>query len=526
MEKQLRLLLIEDEEDDALLLYRLLEKEGYHVKPHRVQTEPELEEALRDEEWDLVICDFRMPKLNGAEALELFKKKNLDIPFILLSGTVGEDIAVNMMKAGANDYIMKNNLRRIGPAISRELADARIRMEKKKALEELHLAKEKAIESDKLKSNLLASLSHEFRTPLTGILGFAEVIKGEFTDPFLLKNIQNIYISGKRLMSTLDSIIWMAQLESGLTPHHTMVNLGALIEEAIVPLREFALRKNLVLSVDCNEPMVIITDGNLLRVALQNLVENAIKFTKSGMIQIIVEVKPATGKSFLSMHVKDTGIGIHPDHFETIFQEFRQVSEGIGRQYEGSGLGLPIVKKIATLLNGTIGLESSVNVGSVFTLEIPLVESGLVPKPVQPDSSLASIVAEKADSPSDDRLPLPSLLIVEDNEMNRDLVMIYLRHLCQMDHAFDAETAIRMVQSKHYHAILMDINLGEGMDGIQATRIIRKLPDYRDTPVIAVTGYTLHGDKERILDVGCSHYLAKPFDKETLITLIKDVVRV
>ncbi len=518
MEDKLRLLLIEDNEDDALLLIHLLEKEGYQPLIHRVQNAIDMEKALDSQEWDLVICDFRLPAFSGADALEIFKQKGMDIPFILLSGTVGEEIAVGMMKAGAHDYIMKDHIKRLGPAIKRELSEAEVRRQKRMVLEELRLAKERAEESDKLKLNLLASLSHEFRTPLNGILGFAQVIESETKEPMSRGNARKIHGAGQRLMRTLDSILWMAQLNSGLQPRMCQIDLKSFLFECLQPLFEKSQKKNLTFKIDTSPNLSLFTDHDLLREALINLTENAIKFTSKGGITISAHYEESSSPENLIIQVKDTGIGILPEHISVIFEAFRQVSEGMGRQFEGCGLGLTIVKKIIELLGGELSLESRLQHGTTFTIKLPSRQLPLSQKVIDSnhESDTVSALPEKQDQDGS----FPPVLVVEDNDLNKELLFIYLKNICQVDHAPDAESAIRMVKQKDYKTILMDINLGEGMDGLQATEIIRQIKGYEKTPVIAVTGYTLFGDQERLISRGCSHYLAKPFTREELIKLI------
>ncbi len=522
MEKELRLLLIEDNEDDAHLLVHLLEKEGYQTSFLRIQNEAELNKALDSQNWDLIICDYRLPSFTGSEALEIFKQKGLEIPFILLSGTVGEEIAVNMMKAGAHDYIMKDHIGRLGPAIKRELSEAELRRQRKDILEELRIAKEQAEQSDKLKSNLLASLSHEFRTPLNGILGFAQVIESESEAPYIQKNAQNIYGAGQRLMKTLDSIMWLAQLNSGLQPKFSFFNLEKFLTELLIPFREKALEKNLALNIQVEPGLSCYSDQQLLGESLINLVDNAIKYTGEGSIEIRVELTGEFPSAFLEVTVKDTGIGINPENFTIIFDAFRQVSEGMGRKFEGCGLGLTIVKKIIEILGGDINIKSHVNSGSAFTIRLPFRKN--------PDSTWLTPQDTAATEPV--LLPdiknkydgMPHVLVVEDNELNKELLLVYLKTICMTDHAPDAETAIQKVKEKQYKAILMDINLGEGMDGLEATEIIRTIAGYEKIPIIAVTGYTLYGDQERILARGCSHYLPKPFSRDNLTRLISSVI--
>jgi signal transduction histidine kinase len=520
MNKTLRLLLIEDEEDDALLMTRLLEKEGFDIDVHRIQLQSEMESALENHDWDLIICDFRLPKFTGSDALKIYKKKAIDIPFILLSGTVGEEIAVEMMKAGAHDYIMKDHLLQLGPSIKRALGDAEVRKQKKQALEDLRLSKEKAEQSDRVRSTLLSNMSHEFRTPLTSILGYAEVIMEEGTDPGIRKSALKIFNSGKRLMKTLDSIALLSQMESGINPLFKEFNLHSVLEKSLESHKEFSDYKTLRLEKRFDGEFMVISDDELILTACSALLDNAIKFTPRGTIRITTTTSEINGLPMAGFTITDEGIGISRENLEMIFEAFQQVSEGYSRHYEGIGLGLAITKRITIILGGAIKVESVVGQGSSFTFLFPLSgeKTGFAPKediekrPNKP----------KAKEPAPEK---PTVLVVEDHETNAELACLYLTGLFSPEVAYRGEDALKMAEQKKYDVILMDINLGSGINGIETLHEIRKRSSCHDTPVIAMTGYTQIGDRERLISEGFNQYIAKPFDKSTLTRCIWSVLK-
>ncbi len=520
MTKPLRLLLIEDEEDDALLMFRLLEKEGFKTDVHRIQLASDMESALKDREWDLILCDFRLPKFSGSDALKIYKKSGVDIPFILLSGTVGEEIAVEMMKAGAHDYIMKDHLLQLGPAIRRAMDDAEVRKQNKQALEDLRLAKEKAEKSDRVRSTLLSNMSHEFRTPLTSILGYAEVIMEDGTDPGIRKSALKIFNSGKRLMKTLDSIAMLSQMESGISPVLKTFDLHSILEKSMNSQKEFSDSKSLLLEKNFEGEFRTISDEELVQAACSALLDNAIKFTHHGRIRVASSMISVDGILMAGFSVSDEGIGISPENLEMIFEAFQQVSEGYSRHYEGIGLGLTITKRISIILGGTIRVESISGKGSTFTFLFPL--SGEV-SPHAPKEEIGNQQA-KTELKEPPRKK-PQVLVVEDHETNAELACLYLSGHFVPEVANRGEDAIRMAERKKYDVILMDINLGSGIDGIETLHQIRKLNSCRTTPVIALTGYTQIGDRERLLAEGFNQYIPKPFDKSTLTGLIKSVLQ-
>ncbi|MEI6456310.1 MAG: response regulator [bacterium] len=519
MSNPLRLLLVEDEEDDALLMTRLLEKEGFEIDVHRIQLPSEMESALENKDWDLIICDFRLPKFSGRDALNIYKKKAIDIPFILLSGTVGEEIAVDMMKAGAHDYIMKDHLLQLGPSIRRALGDAEVRKQNKQALEDLRLSKEKAEKSDRVRSTLLSNMSHEFRTPLTSILGYAEVIMEDGMDPEIRKSALKIFNSGKRLMKTLDSITLLSQMESGINPILREFDLHSLLNKSLESHKEFSNYKSLNLEKRLDGKFMVVSDEELVLTACSALLDNAIKFTTRGTIQITTTAPEIDGVRMAGFSITDEGIGISPENLEMIFEAFHQVSEGYSRHYEGIGLGLSITKRITLILGGKIKVESIEGKGSSFTFLFPLAGelTGFAPKVEigkRPDRP-------KAKEPAPEK---PTVLVVEDHETNAELACLYLAGQFSPEVAYRGEDALQMAGKKKYDIILMDINLGSGINGIETLHEIRKLSLCHDTPVVAMTGYTQIGDRQRLISEGFNQYLAKPFDKSTLTGCLQSIL--
>ena len=386
---------------------------------------------------------------------------------------------------------------------------------------QLIIAKEKAEESDRLKSSILANVSHELRTPLNGILGFAEILKDEMKDTEHEMMAENIHSSGRRLMGTLNSLITLSQLVAGkVSLSIRPVTLKDCIRAVIKSMEPMAREKNLTITFNADPLLQVNTDEQLLKQLCRQIIDNAIKFTEKGGITVEISAGRARAEGYLIISISDTGIGIDKDYHELIFQEFRQVSEGFGRKYQGSGIGLTICKKTIDLLDGRLSLESTPGKGSSFHIWLPnytqIPGSGTDTTLTLPAAELKT--AEKAD--------LPWVLLVEDNLVNKELTEFFLRKICRVDYAPDGATAIKMVLAKKYNAILMDINLGYGINGIEATKEIRKLNGYENVPVIAVTGYTMSGDKDMLIAQGCTHYLAKPFDQASILEVMNDILSV
>lgn len=262
------------------------------------------------------------------------------------------------------------------PIILKKLVLVQVMMtditDRKNALEEIITAKAKAEEANRFKSNLMANLSHEFRTPMSGILGFSEILMGEIKNPEHKTMISDIYNSGKRLFNTLNAILNLSHLTSSEYKNRIKpVDFAREVKLTIDNLKFPAEEKGLKIIFDIeSENTCILADAESLHLIVNYLFDNAVKYTNSGSITISVK----KDKDNMSAHltIADTGIGIAKEYQEVIFQEFRQVSEGLSRQYEGTGLGLTLTKKMVELMGGEISLKSKQGDGSAFTVKFPV----------------------------------------------------------------------------------------------------------------------------------------------------------
>jgi CheY-like chemotaxis protein len=262
----------------------------------------------------------------------------------------------------------------------------------------------------------------------------------------------------------------------------------------------------------------IYSDREMLTKIFNNLVNNAIKYTQTGHVSIEFSITKNGDGKYVIVDVRDTGIGIPEEYHEIIFEPFRQVSEGYTRRFEGTGLGLSITSKLVHLLGGTISLKSNTGKGSVFTVKLPFIEA---------DEIRGQNNFIPAISLSDFTLPKDySILIVEDDLSNAHLISAYLKPYCLVEHVINGESAINHCKSRIYDAILMDINL-KGMNGIECFNEIRGLNDhYAGIPVLAVTALAMAGDRERLLSLGFTGYLSKPFERVHLLSLLANVIKV
>jgi len=395
----------------------------------------------------------------------------------------------------------------------------------KSALQRIRYEKElldksaKAMEADKLKSALLANLSHELRTPLNGILGLSQFLEEELQESYFRDTAKRIHQSGRRLLNTLSAIIELAELYANPSlielEEVDMIQLLSTIVESHRSSAEF---KGLQLTFHYPEKSVItFSSSKMLREIFENLINNAVKFTESGMVTISMKILSDKNKDYIAVDIIDTGIGIRKEAQEVIFEEFRQESEGMSRRFEGTGLGLTLSKKMIEQLNGRILLESTEGAGSKFTVLLPISTA------IQ-----ANKTSEKSSEPvlAGSRLSKNKrILVVEDNDVNLELFKMFLKDVHSATYARNGIDALKAVDFENFDLILMDINLGVGINGIDvAKEILTKFGDAAP-PMIAVTGYAMGGDKKTLLSLGFTAYISKPFGRETLLSEIDNLYR-
>lgn len=385
----------------------------------------------------------------------------------------------------------------------------------KKVEDELIIAKDKAEESDRLKSAFLSNMSHEIRTPMNGILGFSNLLK----EPNLSSDDQHRFIniignSGERMLNTINNIIDISKIESGLVQTNIEgANINEKMEFVYNFLKPEAENKGLKLlyrNTLSSKDTFIKTDSEKIYGTLTNLVKNAIKFTDTGSIEFGYQKK---GK-YLEFFVKDTGIGIPKNRLDAIFKRFIQADIEDKRAFQGSGLGLSISKSYVKMLGGKIWVESEEGIGSTFYFTIPY-------KPVSEDE----IEIESTASSELNVVQLKNLkiLVVEDDEISDSYLSEVLQIISrEILHTVTGVEAIETCKNNpDLNLVLMDIRMPV-MDGYEATRQIREFN--KDVIIIAQTAYGLSGDNEKALDAGCDAYISKPIIKDELMSLIQQYV--
>jgi PAS domain S-box-containing protein len=393
--------------------------------------------------------------------------------------------------------------------------------EQKRLTQELIEAKEKAEEMNKIKSYFFANMSHELRTPFIGILGFSELLADLVLDPELRTYAEQIQKSSKRLTETLNKILDVTRIEfDKIEPKLVDLSASQIIKDTIELYNLSAKSNNTIIKTSFKQNDTIIsTDKKLFEEIVMNLISNAVKFTKNGTIELSCQNLIFNDKKIFEIKVADTGVGIPKSKHDVIWREFRQVSEGFNRSFEGTGLGLTITKKYVEILGGTISLQSDEGKGSVFTVQLPNHHKDI--DELQKNSTSGNIGIEEKKNSTNQSL---SILYVEDDITTSNYLKIVFKNKYKIDTAHNAFVAYEKVQRHKFDILLLDINLGSGMNGVELMQKIKELKEYNNVPIIAVTAYAAESDKAEFLKKGFSHYIAKPFTREQIISFLENVV--
>ncbi|MFH0759075.1 MAG: response regulator [Bacteroidota bacterium] len=664
MKNSVKILILEDVLSDLELVLRELKKAKIGFEHLHVDNEVGFRKGLTDFNPDLVLSDYMLPQFTGMEALLIVKANFPTLPLIIVTGSINEETAVTCMKAGATDYVLKENLAHLGPAINsamerkaqiearisaeealresenrfkklsdltfegillhnkgvaidvneslarmfgyaaeeligrnmielltprkfhatiqgniirssikpydvigikkdgtrfpielesrdvknrdeqyrvtaiRDITDRKLAEKKLKEINdqisaqneelnrintELLIAKEKAEESDRLKSSFLANLSHEIRTPLNSIVGFSTLISKNENPEENKRFAIFIQNNSDTLLKLIDEILDMSKIEANqLNIEIEPCQINLLLNEIyagskIMLQKEGKPNIDIVLSPgNCEPDFHLDTDRIRFRQIINNLLDNAIEFTEDGkQIEFgytFISKAPGSKKTeALQFYVKDTGIGISADKTDCIFERFSKIEESNTKLYRGAGIGLTITKNLVELLGGKIWVESEPGRGSVFYFTLPYETGKGIPETYKREEETSMDWKNK------------TILIAEDVEES----FVYMSELLkatgiQMIHAKNGEEAVSYSEERpDIELVLMDIKMPK-MNGYEAIRVIKKIRP--DLPIIAQSAFAMEEDKQKAAEAGADDYITKPISKSSLIHTIANLI--
>ncbi|GAB1538946.1 hypothetical protein NUACC21_16110 [Scytonema sp. NUACC21] len=578
----LKFLLLEDSLLDTELILTILSEGGILCQLVQVKTQAEFQRALEQDNFDLILSDYSLPGFDGISALEIARHLVPNVPFIFVTATMGEEVAIETLKSGATDYVLKQRLERIVPSVKRAMREAEERRAREKAEAELKQQKEELERANRIKDEFLAVLSHELRSPLNAILGWSKILRTRQIDSgTLMRALETIERNAKLQTQLIEDLLDVSRIIRGkLTLRPSPTNLIPAVEAAIDTMRLAAQAKSidlqfaildselgsqsesseyLIANNQAIDPISTITpfvetkdlstdtalnsgnqntevsvltrwaaqpkflvlgDPSRLQQIVWNLLSNAIKFTsQGGRVEVLLERVEAQAR----ITVKDTGIGIHPDFLPYVFDSFRQADGSTTRKHGGLGLGLAIVRHLIELHGGTVTASSpGEGQGATFIVELPIL-----------NTSRELTLKNRGQSPQS---PIPSVepllagvrvLVVDDEADSRDFIVYALQDCGAIAAtAHNAASALEMLASFQPNVLVSDIGMPD-TDGYELIRQVRALPRSRggQIPAIALTAYAGDRDRQHAIASGFQKHLSKPVMPDELANIVAELVK-
>jgi signal transduction histidine kinase/ActR/RegA family two-component response regulator len=398
--------------------------------------------------------------------------------------------------------------------------------------EELHQTNLELEHANRAKDEFLATMSHELRTPLNSILGLSEILLEQMRDPltaYQQKSLKTIVSSGEHLLALINDILDLSKIEAGKFDYYPqVVGVDDLCRSSLTFVKEQASRKSITVTYQPEASISkMYADPRRLKQILVNLLTNAVKFTPDHG-QVILQIHGDIAQDRIQFSVIDNGIGIAPENMKKLFQPFVQIDSRLTREYEGTGLGLALVRKLTDLQGGSVSVESDgvPGKGSRFIINLPVGKVMLDQQAVSGSGSKLTVSepAGKSNISIAEPASRGTILLAEDNIANVLTIGDYLEsHDYQVAVAHDGLEAIMKAQELQPHLILMDIQMPV-LNGLEAISRLRADPRFRSTPIIALTALAMPGDRERCLVVGASAYLSKPVSLKGLLKTMDELL--
>jgi len=500
MAPPLRLLLVEDSEDDALLVLRELRRGGHDVTPTRVETAEALTHALDTGEWDAVISDYALPRFDALAAFHLVRQRGLDVPFLIVSGQMGEDTAVAAMKAGVHDFLLKDRLGRLGPAMTRELREAKLRAERRSMQEQLLL-------SDRLASLglLSASVAHEINNPLASLLANLDFLLETQAAQAPESEQEQALLDSRQCADRIREIVRDIKMFSRpQDKERGALDVHRVLDSSLRMARNHVAHRAHVLKDYAASARVLGGEGPLGQIFLNLIINAADAIAESDDPRREIRlVTRAEGPAHVRVEIHDTGRGIPPELRERIFDPFF-TTKPVG---VGTGLGLAICRRLAQELGARFGVESGRAGGTVFYLVLPSADA---------EESQATGVRRA-------QVPERSVLVLDDEAIVGRALQRVLGAPCDVRVLVQGSKALEQVAAgQRFDVILCDLVMPE-MDGLQFYETLRRLSPEQAQRVIFMTGSVFTDRSRAFLSDAGLPCLDKPIELQQLRTLMADM---
>jgi signal transduction histidine kinase len=505
MSTPLRVLLVEDSEDDAALVLRELKRNGYEPAWQRVETPEALASALDGGAWDLVISDHSMPYFSGPAALALVRKRGLDLPVIIVSGTVGEEAAVEAMKAGAQDFILKGRLARLPGAVQRELQETELRRthaRTQEALQKTRLqldgAMQQLLQAEKLTAlgELVAGVAHEINNPLSSIMGYAQLLLGRDVSPDVKRRLETMFSEAERIGRIVKNLLTFARKHP---PERKWLGLNGIIEKTLelkayhFKVSQIRVEKDLASDL----PMTML-DFHQIQQVLLNLLNNAEQAMgeagRGGTIRLTTRRKGDR----IETRIADDGPGVPAEIQTRIFEPFFTTK----KEGKGTGLGLSLCYGIVQEHGGTIRVEGAPGTGATFVIDFPVI-----------GKEVSTETAPNAPTPALSGL---RILVIDDEPGVQDFLADFLTSMGhKVDTASDAPEGMKKIAANGHDLIISDMKMpnGSGVDIYKTT--LQKNPRLARR-IIFTTGDGASAETLRFLKETGNEIVAKPYRIEEI----------